>query len=239
LPRIHADAVGAALASISGGAGAAVRDSRPANGQVFRWLLAARCDAAGKSDGFFVHGIDVSDLAQQAAETLPDVETRQAEIQALRSELEEERRLLAAARQALLAANEEAGGLAAALAEHDQRAAGLRDALATAEAHLAELQAELEQQRREAAEERHRALEAEQAGGRLADALDAERARCSATMAALAAAEQVPVALRTALGQARQGLRSELDELMNRIFNPLLDEPGRAPRRGEHDKKVG
>jgi hypothetical protein len=58
-------------------------------------------------------------------------------------------------------------------------------------------------------------------------------------MAALAAAEQVPVALRAALGQARQGLRSELDELMNRIFNPLLDEPDRAPRRGEHDKKAG
>jgi DNA-binding NarL/FixJ family response regulator/predicted nucleic acid-binding Zn-ribbon protein len=238
LPRIHADAVGAALAAISGGAGAAVRDSRPANGQVLRWLLAARYDAAGNSDGFLVHGIDVSDLAQQA-ETLPAVETRQAEIQALRSELEEERRLLAAARQALLAEKEEAGDLAARLAEHEQRATGLVDALATAEAHLEELQAELEQQRREIAAARRKASEAEQAGGRLAEALDAERARCSATMAALAAAEQVPVALRAALGQARQGLRSELDELMNRIFNPLLDEPDRAPRRGAHDKKAG
>jgi DNA-binding response OmpR family regulator len=236
LPRIHADAVGAALAALSGGAKAVVRDSRPANGQVLRWLLTARCSAAGGAEGFLVHGIDVSDLARHV-EGSPEEEARHAELAALRQELEKERCSLQAARQALAVANEQSDDLAAKVAEQDQRMTGLRQALASAESRLEELQAGLEQQRRDAEEARRRASEAEKSGGRLAEALDAERARCSATMAALAAAEEVPVKLRAAVGHARQGLRAEIDELMNRIFNPLLDDPASPAAQSQQDQR--
>lgn len=244
LPRVHADAVGDALAAISAGARAVVRDSRPADGQVMRWLLTSRGDAAGNGDGFLVHGIDVSDLSSQAA-----VEQAPAkgddEIEAMRRQLEQERQALAKARQALQAATEESGGLAARLAEEQAQLAELRRALAAAEAQHEELQAGLEQARRDAEKAQREAewaqrreTESEQAGSKLAKALDAERARHSETLAALSAAEKVPIAIRAQLERARHGLRADIDELVGRIFKPLLDESERdaGGRRADHDE---
>src|SRR5690606_38817893 len=123
-----------------------VRDSRPANGKVMRWLLTARGDAAGGQDGFLVHGIDVSDLSSRAA-----VEQAPAkgddEIKAMRRQLEQERQALAKAREALQAATDESGGLATRLAEEQAQLAELRRALAAAEAQHEELQAGLEEAR--------------------------------------------------------------------------------------------
>jgi len=238
LPRIHAEAVGDALAAISAGAGAAVRDSRPADGTVIRWLITGRRDAAGETNGFLIHGIDVSDLARQA-EPAPEPGSDEPAVAALQQELEEERQLLAKARQALLAATEEAGGFKSRLTAEEKRLAELRKSLSAAEVQHEELRAGLEQARREsedarraledarreAADAHRKEAEAEKSGIKLAESLDAERVRHSETLAALSAAEQVPVALRARLDRARLGLRGDIDALVDRIFKPLLDEP--------------
>lgn len=250
LARVHADAVGSALAAVSAGARAAVRDSRPADGQVFRWVVTSRRDADGDGDGFVVHGIDVSDLAAQAVAEAAPLASDQ-EVTELRSELERERQQLAAARQALVAATEESDNLGARIAEEKQHAAeekrrvdDLRRAVADAETRQEELLAGLEQARRQARDaersvaesrqqaeelqrraerERRRAVESEQAGSKLAEALEAERNLHGKTRAALTAAEQVPAALRTQLDKARNELRTKLPDLVHLVFKPLLD----------------
>lgn len=251
LARVHADAVGSALAAISAGARAAVRDSKPADGQVFRWLVTTRRDADGEGDGFVVHGVDVSDLAAQPAAVATPLASDE-EVTALRGELERERQQLAAARQALVAATQESESLGARVAEEKQRATEekrrieeLRRAVADAEARQEELLAGLEQARRQAKdaergvaearqqaeelqrqadEERRRAVESEQAGSKLAAALEAERSQHRKTRAALTAAEQVPAALRVQLDKARNELRENLHDLVHLAFKPLLDE---------------
>jgi hypothetical protein len=257
LPRVHADAVGSGLAAISAGARSAVRDSRLADGRVMRWLLTACRDAAGGGDGFLVHGVDVSDLVAQAPapaparpapapapapvaapEPAPAAVTGPAasaeELLAIRGELERERRLHASARQALFAANEEAENLVLRLAEEQQcvaeeqqRVAEEQQRVAAERERQAELRRELEDARREAEEARRREAASAQAQAELAEQLDAERMRRNETLAALSAAEQVPVALRAQLERAQSGLRTDLQELVDRIF---LLAPGRAGR---------
>lgn len=245
LPRVHADAVGDALAAISAGAASAVRDSRPAEGQVMRWLLTGRHDSDGKADGWLVHGVDVSDLVTSDAPS-PAVGEDAPELAALRRQLEEERQSLEMAQQALLAATQKSGSLEIQLTEQEQHIDELREALSASEARHEELLAGLEQARRESedterrlAEETRRAAETEKASSKLAKALEAERTRHGETLAALSAAEQVPLELRARLAQARQGVRGELDELVDRIFKPLLDESGTGTDTGRSGRSKG
>jgi PAS domain-containing protein len=245
LPRVHADAVGDALAAISAGAASAVRDSRPADGRVMRWLLTGRQDPDGNADGCLVHGIDVSDLVTRDVPT-PAPGEDAPEIAALRRQLEEERQSLEMAQQALLAATQKSGTLEIQLAEEEQHVAGLREALSASEARHEELLAGLEQARRDSedaerrlAEETRRTAETEKASSKLAQALEAERTRHGETLAALSAAEQVPLELRAKLARARQGMRGELDELVDRIFKPVLDEPGSGADTGRSGRGKG
>ncbi len=262
LPRVDADAVGDALTAIAEGARAAVRDTRPANGRVMRWLVGARLDAAGVQQGFVAHGVDVSDLA-----TLAEPEARE-EVAVAPTEdapaLVEARDRQASLQQALSAVEAEReelrGKLAAAEASHEELAAELRAALAAVESEREELKAGVEQARRETEEARGLADEARRQAeealsaadearrkeekaqrecGKLADALKATRSEQSATLAALAAAEQVPQKLRAELGDVRLGLRARIDELLEGVFEPLLkDSEGDAPatRRPGKDK---
>ncbi len=72
-------------------------------------------------------------------------------------------------------------------------------------------------------EELSKALEAER--GRheqLAETLESERQKQDQLAAALSAAEQVPARLRAELSDIRQGLRSHLDDIVQRVFEPLL-----------------
>jgi hypothetical protein len=268
LPRVHADAVGSGLAAISAGARSAVRDSRLADGRVMRWLLTACCDAAGGGDGFLLHGVDVSNLVAHAAVPAPAPvppapvaapepapapmtgPTASAdELLAIRVELERERRLHASARQALFAANEEAENLVLRLAEEQQcvaeeqqRVAEEQQRVAEERQRHAELRREAEEARREAEEARRREAVAAQAQGELAEQLDAERTRRNETLAALSAAEQVPVALRAQLERAQSGLRAEIQELVDRIFLSLRDErapDGDAARPDEDESRPG
>jgi DNA-binding response OmpR family regulator len=270
LPRVHADAVGSGLAAISAGARSAVRDSRVADGRVMRWLLTACRDAAGGAAGFLVQGVDVSDLVAQAPAPAParpapapapmaapapepapvtGPTANEEELLAMRGELERERRLHASARQALFTANEEAENLVLRLAEEQQcvaeeqqRVAEEQQRLAAERERQAELRRELEDARREAEEARRREAASVQARDELAEQLDAERTRRNEALAALAAAERAPVALRAQLERARSGLRADLQELVDRIFLPLLDErtaDGDAPRPDEEERRPG
>jgi CheY-like chemotaxis protein len=73
------------------------------------------------------------------------------------------------------------------------------------------------------------ALDAERSGRTsLAEALDAERAERAALAAALHAAQSSHATLTEALDRARQGLRGRIDELFDRVFEPLLVQPGSA-----------
>ncbi len=256
LPRLHADAVGEMLAAISAGAPSEVKDSRPVDGKTIRWLVSARRDAMGNAEGFLVQGVDVSDLAGTAerapAKTAGD--DRQAKRQ---KELEQERRHLASARRALVAAAEESEQLGARLAELQQRTtkeerriAELNSALAAAEAEHETLRAgereargqaeeacrkadealrEAAEFRRQADEARRRESELERFGNKLAETLEAERARHGELLVALSAAEQVPIALKAQLARVRSGLRADLHELVDKLFNPLLSEAEPAP----------
>ena len=228
LPRVHADAVGNALAAVSAGARSAVRDSRPRDGQVFRWLVTSRRDATGGGDGFLVHGVDVSDLAAQA-EAAPDPGPGEQALATLRGELEQERQLLASARATLTAMTEESDSLGTRLAEEKKYVAGLRETLAAAEARLEELGAGLEQARREAEDARRREADSEQEGHRLAEALEGERTAHGETVAALSKADQAQAALRAGLERAQGELRTEIENLVGRVFTPLLDQGESRP----------
>jgi PAS domain-containing protein len=252
LPRLHADVVGDMLAAISAGGSSAVRDSRPVNGKIIRWVVNSRRDALGNAEGFLVQGVDVSDLAAKI-EQVPVKQARDDKPAKLLKELEQERRHLASARRALVAAAEESEQMGARLTELERRVsdeqrriAELNSALAAAEAARAELRAgeqeargqadaacrradeafrEADKLRRQAEEARRQKSELERAGNELAETLAAERARHGELVAALSAAEQVPIALKAQLARARSGLREELHELVDKLFSPLLSEP--------------
>jgi len=260
LPRVDADAVGDALAAIAAGAAAAVRDTRPANGRVMRWLVGARRDAAGAQHGFLAHGVDVSDLVALAAPEVPgDVAVAPAEDSPALLEARARQESLQQALAGVEAEREELRGrLAAAETNRDELAAELRAALAAVESEREELKAGLELARRETEEARGLAEEArrqaekalaaaedarlkeekaQRENSKLADALKATRGEQSATLAALAAAEQVPQQLRAELSEVRQGLRVRIDELLEGVFEPLLKDPeSNAPTRRDAAK---
>lgn len=258
LPRVDADAVGDALAAIAAGARAAVRDTRPVDGRIMRWLVGARGDAGGVAQGFIAHGVDVSDVVKPAVPEPAAPASEAVRPDGAAIALAEARAGQATLEQALAGVEAEReelrGALAAAEAGREELASGLRAALATVEAEREELKAGLEQARRETdevrgladsarrqAEEARRQVEesravaedarrkeekAQRDSGKLADALKATRSEQSATLAALAAAEQVPQRLRTELGELRQGLRARIDELLEGVFEPLLNDRG-------------
>ena len=249
LPRVDADAVGEALAAIAEGAGAAVRDTRPVKGRVMRWLVGARRDAAGAQQGFVAQGVDVSDLAAHAAPEAPaeapaedspalvEARARQESLQQALAEVEAEREELRA-------------GLAAAQASQEETVSELRAALAAVEAEREELRAGVEAARREVEDARRQAEEAlaaaeearrleekaQRESGKMADALKATRAEQNAMLAALAAAEQVPQQLKAELADAREGLRSRIEELLDGVFAPLLKD---AAEQAPVDRRAG
>jgi PAS domain-containing protein len=268
LPRVDADTVGEALAAVAAGAPRSVLDARAADGRVTRWTVAPRQDAAGDTQGFLVHGVDVSDLArpaqpapakdeadaghERAAEglrvalsaaqaereqiraslqrALQDAETIRSQAEASRSRAEHVQQ---EAQQEVQRAQQEAQQEAQRAHQEAEEARGAAER-ARKEAEDLQLQA---------VELRRQAEAAGQEGARLAEALDAERAKHGETLAALSAAEQVPTRLRVELDRARNGLRSGLDELLEDAFASLLDDPGSqgAPsgRAGPGREKAG
>jgi PAS domain-containing protein len=199
LPRIHADAVSDGLAAIAAGALAAERDSRPADGRIMRWLLAAQRDADGRNLGVIVQGIDVTDIATREVRQRPvappvplapdeDESPRaQAEVAQMRAELA----AAAAARDAALAQ--------AALLEDARR---MDAAVALDQDKLGEALAAEQAERARIAE----ALQAEQLErARVAEALAAEQAE----RASLAEALQAEQAERARLAEALQAAQAE------------------------------
>lgn len=260
LPRADADAVGDALAAVAAGARVAVRDTRPAKGRMMRWLVGARGGNAGTQLGFVAHGVDVSDLAVTAApEAVEEVIVAPAEDSPALVEARAKQESLQQALAGVEAEREELRGkLAAAEANREELAVELRAALAAVESEREELKASVEKARHEAEEARGLAEEArreaeearasaeearrkeekaQRESGKLADALKATRSEQSATLAALAAAEQVPHKLRAELGAVRQGLRGRIDALLDGVFEPLLKDPAdNAPTARGADK---
>ena len=243
LPRPDAEAVGDALAAIAAGAGAAVRDARTADGQVMRWLVAARRVPDGGTDGFLVHGVDVSDLVaaapaptavadprheKLAAELRTVLSRTESERDRLRAELAEQRRVAEAARGEARAALGQAEQTRDEVeqARHDADEARTRVTRALDEAE--EARTRMARALDDAEDLRRMAAEAAERGSDLAEALEAERARHNQALAALSVARQVPVELRAALDQARRELRAGLVAQLDRAFAPLLDEPGQA-----------
>jgi PAS domain-containing protein len=213
LPRLHADAVGAALAELTAGAESVTRDTRDKGGSVTRWRVTQRRDAAGKPAGFLARGVDVSDLAQAAsaatgAANAAEIESLRAalagaeqERDKLRTELTEAFEGLEEARRARLAS------------EREQPA--LRDELEKARQRL-------DQARREAEEARRGQAAVEEQGRRLLAELEAERRRLQEAVEALAG-------LRAEVLEARQNLRSEVGDLLDREFKRMLGPPGGEP----------
>jgi CheY-like chemotaxis protein len=254
LPRQDANAVGDALATIAAGAASAIRDSRSTDGKVLRWLLTALRNADGSGQGILVHAIEVSDLAAARAPVdSPFAAADEHEARSAAAEYDEELRIALAEAERAVAEERASRCLAegdreALLAElHAERAmrAGLAEALETESSQRADLAKALD------AELAARvalggALDAEKARGAtlaealeaerveriaLAQALEAERCRHAETLAALTAAGMAPAQLRADLDQAKQGLRTRIDELLERVFEPLLvlPEPAAPP----------
>ena len=255
LPRVDADAVGDALAAVAAGARMAVRDTRPVKGRVMRWLVGARGGDGGTQLGFVAHGVDVSDLAAAVPQAADDVIVAPVEDSPALVAARAEQESLQQALVAVEAEREELRArLAAAEANREELAAELRAALTAVESEREELKAGLELARREteeahelaegarrqaeealasAEDSRRKQEKAQRENGKLADALKAARSEQSATLAALAAAQQVPHMLRAELGEARQGLRARIDALLDGVFEPLLKDPaGDAPAAG-------
>ena len=225
LPRPHGEAVGDALAALAAGSAVAMRDAVPEEGRALRWLVATRRDGAGRVLGFLLHGLDITDLASsesapqdaRADQSIQATQAAQAAMAAREAELGRE---VATLRAALEAAEEERRGLGKDAERADAELAAMREALARGEAAA-----------REAADE-HAAVAEERA--RLAAILEEERGRHGETLAALSAAEQVPVKLHAALQRTRHELGAELATLAERLLEPLLkmsepDPSGRTP----------
>jgi PAS domain-containing protein len=214
VPRRDAAALGDALAAISSGAPSAVHDSRPVDGRVMRWHVAARLGPAGERAGFFVTGVDISDLAIRPAAEAGT--TSHAAIRELEAALAE-----AEARHDAVT-----GELRAARAEYEAERERMHSGWELARREAAEARSEAERERSALQAARRRESEDSQDARRLAEALDEERRRHDRTLAALSAAEQLPSRLRAELGQARHGLRIHLDQLFEQVFEPLLNEHG-------------
>jgi PAS domain-containing protein/ActR/RegA family two-component response regulator len=251
LPRLHADAVGAALAEIAAGATQAVHDTRPEQGKVTRWLVSSRLDAEGRRTGFVALGIEVTDLVQAKRprpepEATNEIPGLRAALAAAEQELESLRAAAATAAgegDALRAAAEARAealdaDLASARLELEAARASLgeaRDAAARAGRELDEARGAREQAGRELDEARRESRELkdaeaaarqeyERAIAELGGELGAERTRHAETLAALAAAGQVPMKMRADLDRARLELRAELETLVDRAFGPILGE---------------
>ena len=247
LPRADADAVSDGLVALSSGARTATRDSKPKDGRVTRWLLSVRDDEDGNDDGFLLLGVGVADLVSEE-ETVPDaVHQRElGELRKLLGQTESERGRLGKllgeleGRAGELRANLERALLEAESARRDADAAK-RDA-ETARREVDTARRDVEQAHGNAVEAKQallgkeRALEAaqrrqaelEQESRKLAEALEAERASHGEALAALSAAGQVPLKMRSELDRARHALQRDLDELLERVFQPLLADPAAA-----------
>jgi PAS domain-containing protein/flagellar motor switch/type III secretory pathway protein FliN len=243
LPRVDADTVGEALAAVAAGAPQSVQDARAADGRVTRWTVAPRRDAAGDLLGFLVHGIEVSDLAQptQPVAVKDDADAGHAriaeELRVALSATEAEREQIRASLQRALQDAEAVRGQAEASLSRFEQA---QQEAARAHQEAEEACGAAERARAEAEELRRQAEAAGEEGARLAELLDAERAKHGETLAALSAAEQIPTRLRAELARARQGLRSGLDELLEGAFASVLDRPdpqAAPPGRTDSDRE--
>ena len=241
LPRSHADAVGDGLAALASGARSAVRDTRPEDGHMTRWLLAVRTDADDQPCGFMLFGLDVSDLVPQA-EPAPDpaLQRRLTELRALLGETETERERLG---QALAGQQSRAEELQAQLEQARQEVRKQQLAVEKAEREADEARRGTEAARRELEDAQHQAEEARkrasQVGAeslertetlqrerqKLAQSLEAERQKHAETLAALSAANQVPDRMRAEMDRARLEMQRELDDLVGRVFSALLSRP--------------
>jgi DNA-binding response OmpR family regulator len=241
LPRAHADAVGDGLAALASGARTAVRDTRPEDGHMTRWLLAVRRDADDQPSGFVLFGLDVSDLVPRD-EPAPDpaLQRRLTELRGLLGETEGERERLG---KLLSRQQAKAGELQAQLDRARQDVEQQQRALEKAERQAGEAHRVAEAARREvegaqheAEEARHEAGKAEAEARRLAESLEAERQKLALaleaerqkhgeTLAALSAASQVPARIRAEMDRARLEMQRDLDELVGRVFGTLLSSP--------------
>lgn len=247
LPRVDADAVSDGLVALSSGARTATRDTKPKDGSVTRWLLSVRDDEDGNDDGFLLFGVGIADLVSEE-ETVPDA-VHQRELGELRKalghkETERERlgKLLAEleSRAGELRANLERSLLEAEDARRDADAAkreadkARRDVEAArqdaerASGNAEEVQRALLEKDRVLEEAQRRQAELQQDSRKLAESLEAERARHGEALAALSAAGQVPLKMRSELDRARHALQLELDELLERVFQPLLADSAAA-----------
>jgi PAS domain-containing protein len=247
LPRVDADAVSDGLVALSSGARTATRDTKLKDGRVTRWLLSVRDDEDGNDDGFLLFGVSISDLVSEE-ETVPDA-VHQRELGELRkalgqTETERERlgKLLAEleSRAGELRANLERSLLEAEDARRDADAAkreadkARRDVEAArqdaerASGNAEEVQRALLEKDRVLEEAQRRQAELQQDSRKLAESLEAERARHGEALAALSAAGQVPLKMRSELDRARHALQLELDELLERVFQPLLADSAAA-----------
>lgn len=253
LPRLHADAVGAALAELSAGAASAVRDTRPANGQVTRWRLTVRRDSGGNATGFLAQATDVSDLVRDWQDRAPaepssaaneasgtadrQIESLRSELAAARARLEEtereqpalreelqaEQQRLAEARQALTSLEQERAGLDELLRADRQRNAELQGVLEALEADREALRDGLEQEQRRAELARHDEAAARQRSSNIQAQFDDAQLRLERALAAQAEAESVPAALQAELQQARHRFQAELGKLFDSVFKPVLN----------------
>jgi CheY-like chemotaxis protein len=266
LPRLHADAVGAALAELSAGAELAVRDTRPSNGQITRWVLTVRRDPGGNAAGFLAHATDVSDLIGDRHERAPaetagaeqealstagrQVETLRSELAvalarleeaereapALRDELQAERQRLVEARQALTSLEQERASLDEQLTADRQRLDQLQGTLEALEADREALRDVLEQEQRRVEAARHDEAAARQRSSNVQAQFDEAQLRLEMALAAQAEAESVPAALRAELAQARHRFQAELGNLFDSVFKPVLSASRKTVRAPRADQ---
>jgi CheY-like chemotaxis protein/PAS domain-containing protein len=240
LPRLHADAVGAALAEIAAGATQAVHDTRPDQGRVTRWLVSSRLDAAGRRSGFLVLGVEVTDLVQASRvepepEATNEIAGLRAALAAAEQELETVRASLEDTRDAAGREREEARGereqAGRELGETRRELEEIKEAAAAAREVAEEAAGRAEAAEQAVAAAEQAVLAARQECERAVAELGAERARHAETLAALATASQVPVKLRADLDRARLELRAELETLVERAFGSMLGETDGGARK--------
>jgi PAS domain-containing protein/ActR/RegA family two-component response regulator len=104
-----------------------------------------------------------------------------------------------------------------------------REALSAVEREREELRAGLEEQRRLAEEAKGAGEAADEQRQRLAAELDAERLELNRAQAALASAAQIPATLRAGLAQARERFEADLGELVDKACRPLASAPEEGP----------
>lgn len=259
LPRPDAEAVGDALAAIAAGADSAVRDVHAEEGGLMRWVVSPRPGAAGDGLGFVVYGVDCTDLARRehaaASQAGEQSAAADEQLEAARARAEQALEEAEALRREAAKAATENTRLAELLEAERQRYAQLAEKLDAERGGHEQLAATLAAERggheqmtetltaeRTKYEQLAKALEAERARHEeLSGALEAERSKQEQLAEALSAAEQVPVRLRAELSDIRQGLRSHLDDIVQRVFEPLLNDPeveARAARPDEDKDKA-